>query len=289
MDWIEMLAQLFALSSAALGAMFAIFTKKGLRSSNTVSGIFVSTIVMTVGFWIFALPSILETHLTSRAILAFIADGVLSTVFARLFMFIAFDRIGTSVSMSVVGSQPLFSVLFAAVFLQEQLTAPLMAGTFLIVFGIAVLSEGDRRHDWRKRDLIFPISAAILFGLASILKKIGMSEVGSPIVGSAINTGAAFLLIMVYLVLLNKKSAMRLNRTNILDFSLAGIFQIAMILTSFGAIWLGNVVEVVPIINTSPLFTMLFSYFLLREIERVTMRILTGAVLIVIGAALVVL
>jgi len=284
-----MLAQLFAISSASLGAMFAIFTKRGLAGSNTISGLFVSTIVMTLGFWIFAVPSLLTTRLTPLAILAFIADGVVSTVFARLFMFIAFGRVGTSVAMSVVGSQPLFSALFAVTFLHERLTIPLLAGTVFIVLGIAILSEGNQRQDWRKRDLIFPMSAAILFGLASVLKKMGLNEVGSPIVGSAINTGAAFLVIMVYLLFTRKKSVIKLGRGNVRDFSLAGMFQIAMIFTSFGAIWLGNVVEVVPLINTSPLFTVFFSYFLLREIERVTIRILAGAVLIVLGAAFVVL
>jgi DME family drug/metabolite transporter len=284
-----MLAQLIAISSAAFTAIFAILIRKGLTNSNPTSALLITTLIVMSGFWVLAAPAFSEVSLSTLAISAFVADGVLATAVANLLFFKSIERVGAGVSMSVVGSQSLFAALLAIILLQEELTLLLLLGTISVVVGIAILSEGGRRHNWRKRDLLFPLAAAVLLGSASIFKKVGMSEIGSPIIGSAINSGAAFLVIMAYLALGRKKNELQMSRTSVKFFCLAGMFQLAMILSQFGAVWLGKVVAVAPLINTSPLFTLILSSLFLREVERITPRIVIGAVLIVAGATLVVL
>jgi drug/metabolite transporter (DMT)-like permease len=45
----------------------------------------------------------------------------------------------------------------------------------------------------------------------------------------------------------------------------------------------------VPLLNTTPLFTVLFSVLFLRGVERVTLRVALGAIVMVAGVAVIAL
>jgi drug/metabolite transporter (DMT)-like permease len=281
-----MLAQLLAILSAVLRATMAVAARKGLKDSNPVSGVIVITSVMACGLLILAAPAFAGSSLSLLAISAFVVDGVLIIVIARLLFFMSMERVGASVSMSVLGSQPLFAALFAIVFLNENFTMPILLGTFLIVAGILLLSENSREQGWRRRDLLLSIVVAILYGASSPILKVGLNEVNSPIVGGALSSGTGFIAMMFYLAVTRGRKIV-LGGGSIKFFCLAGIFQLSMVISIYTALWLGKVVVVVPLYNTAPLFTLLGSYFFLHGIERISPRIVIGAILMVAGAALV--
>jgi uncharacterized membrane protein len=60
-------------------------------------------------------------------------------------------------------------------------------------------------------------------------------------------------------------------------------------LLNFVALNRGEVSAMVPLLNTTPLFTVLLSSIFLREMENVTGRIVAGAVLMVIGVVIITL
>jgi len=66
-------------------------------------------------------------------------------------------------------------------------------------------------------------------------------------------------------------------------FVIAGALETLGILLGIVALSIGQVVVVSPIIATSPLWIMLGSWFFLRDIERLTLRTLLGAVCVVAG------
>ena len=55
------------------------------------------------------------------------------------------------------------------------------------------------------------------------------------------------------------------------------------------ALSFGEVIVVIPVTSTSPFFALTLSAIFLRDIEKVTLKIVLGACLIVIGVALVTL
>lgn len=284
-----MLAQILAISSAAFTAMNTISIRRGLINSNPISGLFVSTIVMTVCLWTLTATNLLNEHFSLFGALAFVMDGVLGTALARLLMFIAVEKVGASVTTSVLSSRSLFGAIFAIILLHEELTALLLLGTLLVIAGIVVLSEGDRRQDWKRRDLIFPLGTSLLFGLQNVVVKMGLNDMNSPILGSTISASTALLAMTAYLAISGKKKYLVVNKPSAKFFCLAGVFIVFVLLSLYSAIGLGKVVVVMPLVSMAPLFTLLFSYFLLRDIERITPRIVVGAILAVIGAALVTL
>jgi uncharacterized membrane protein len=284
-----MIAEILAILSAAFTAMNTISIRKGLRNSNPISGLFVSTIVMTACLWVLASANLLVTRFSLFGILAFVMDGILGTALARSLMFVAVEKVGASVTTSVLASRSLFGAIFAIILLHEELTALLLLGTILVVTGIVVLSEGDHKQDWKRRDLIFPLGTSLLFGLQNVVVKIGLNEMNSPITGSTISATTALLVITAYLTFAGKKKNLMLNKASNKFFSLAGIFIVLVLLSLYGAIGIGKVVVVMPLVSTAPLFTIFFSYFLLRDIEKITLRIVIGAILTVLGATLVAL
>ena len=55
------------------------------------------------------------------------------------------------------------------------------------------------------------------------------------------------------------------------------------------ALDLGDVTVVIPISSTGPLFSLIFSALFLRDVERVTAKIVAGACLIISGVLLITL
>jgi len=69
----------------------------------------------------------------------------------------------------------------------------------------------------------------------------------------------------------------------------AGTISTLALLAQYTALRLEQVVFVTPIVNTSPLITLLISYFLMQKSELINRKVLFGAVAIVLGATLVAL
>ena len=69
----------------------------------------------------------------------------------------------------------------------------------------------------------------------------------------------------------------------------AGLLQAAALLAVYAALSLGMVAVVVPLYTSSPLFVLPLSALFLRGVERVTPRIVAGAVAVVVGVVLVAL
>jgi len=70
-------------------------------------------------------------------------------------------------------------------------------------------------------------------------------------------------------------------------FVLSGLIGSFNLVALFFALSLGKVVVVSPLINTAPLFVLLFSHVFLKGIEKITPFLVIGAIAIVAGSALV--
>jgi uncharacterized membrane protein len=80
-----------------------------------------------------------------------------------------------------------------------------------------------------------------------------------------------------------------LPRRSYAFFAASGVLTAVALLSLFTALSLpeGRVVVVDPLVAAAPLFTAVFAYFLLDDVERVTRGIVVGALLVVAGAVLV--
>jgi len=85
------------------------------------------------------------------------------------------------------------------------------------------------------------------------------------------------------------QEALKLNRQCFWYFLAAGVTISLVMVCIYYALDLGKVSVVIPISSTAPFFSLIFTAIFLRDVERVTLKIVLAAAMIVGGVALLTL
>ena len=129
--------------------------------------------------------------------------------------------------------------------------------------------------------------AGAAYGSTSVLRKIGLNINPDPMMGVvAQNVAAISFSGILLLVKKDKKRATWKNRNAWIFFGLSGIMSLLGQLSLFYALMIGTVIIVSPLSTISPLFVIVIAALFLRKLEKVTPKIVVGAVLIVAATAL---
>ncbi len=289
-----MSAPLIALCVAAITAFSRILLKKGLVDSNPVTGMFVSLVVCAPVLTVLALIAVPWDEYSIRGIAYFAAIGLFAPPVVRFLTYIGVDRLGVSRSAPVRSLTPFFAVLLAIVFLGEPLSSHIILGTVAIFSGALLLTRKERSErdapTWRKVDLLFPLTAAVLSGVAANLRRHGLDSgiLPNPILAAASTAVAALLVFSIYLQFSGKRRELTYNRSALKFFVMGSCCTSVSIVLTLTALKVGNVSTVAPVLASGPLFAIAFSFLLLRKIERVTRNIVAGALLTVTGIELIV-
>lgn len=132
----------FALLAAVLWGTIPVLVRKGLPHASpsvaVIIGLFASTPLL-LGVLLFHPRSVLEV-VALPAALWFGAVGITGPCLGRLFNYMGVERLGAARATPLINSAPLFTTLFALVFLHEYITLKLLLGVLCVVGGIAVLT-----------------------------------------------------------------------------------------------------------------------------------------------------
>jgi uncharacterized membrane protein len=265
--------------------------KKGIERTNPTSAMLVVTVVGSLIFLAISLPVVKFDYLRSKAFLLFILAGIFAPALVRWFYFISLDRLGASVSASIASTGPAFTAILAIIFLKEKLTVSISLGIVLIITGIIILQRNiDTGGDFsvqRKKDLIFPLLSAIFLGLALVFRKMGLNILDVPLFGVTVGflTSLVFYSIM-FLMSKSMRNSISMNRNDLLFLCAAGVSLTTGWLTLFYALSLGNVIIVAPLANLQPVMVVGLSYLFLKDIERITPKMIAGIILVLIGVVL---
>ena len=221
-----------ALFSSLLISGTTIIMKKGIERTNPTTAMLVVTLVGTLILVGISLPHVQFDHLKSEAFYLFILAGILSPALVRWLYFISIDRIGPSMSSSILSTGPAFTAIIAALFLEERLTVNISLGTIMIIGGIITFErdiqtngKSTTRH---KKDLIFALLASFLVGLAIVIRKMGLNILDEPLFGVTVGfaTSLAFYTVLC-LVFKRMRAEISLNRNNTLYLCGPGVFLTA--------------------------------------------------------------
>ena len=287
-----MYAEIFALLTAMLRGFSSIPTKMGLEYSNPNTSAFTYLLFNTVFLWFMTAMLYPLDEIGIEGLGYFILAGICAPGLARIFMDTGVKRLGVTVSSPIVSTNTLFSVLIAIIFLGEEITYFIIAGALMIFVGVNLITWRNRNNnDWHKKDVIFPLTAAFFFALSTNLRKIGLNQMEYPIAGAAI-TSTVSLIILICSLLVGRQMnsigiTLKLNKVAMKYFSLASVTSSVAYLLYFLALSGSKITRIQPIGGTNPLWAIIFSYIFLRETERITLRIVLGAVMIVLGIALI--
>ena len=283
-----------ALFSSLLISGTTIIMKKGIERTNPTSAMLVVTLVGTLVLLVISLPLVQLAHLKSKAFLLFILAGIFSPALVRWLYFISLERIGPSMSSSILSTGPVFTAIIAAIFLKEKLTVGVSFGILLIIVGIITferdISSNGKLAVRHKKDLIFAILAAFLVGLAIVIRKMGLNILNEPLFGVTVGFAASLVFYaMLCLLFKGMRAEISLNRKNTLYLCGAGVFLTAGWLTLFYALSHGDAIIVAPLASLHPVMVMGWSYLFFKDMERITFKTVLGVIIVLTGVLLITL
>jgi drug/metabolite transporter, DME family len=284
----SLMAEYFSFQAALCFSIAHVLVRRGLVHSNALTGSFVSLAISATAFWMLLPWFAPVSALWAPGIGYFIAAGLFAPAIGQTLGYLGIERIGVARSMPIVNSAPIFSSLLAVLFLGEVWVLQNIIGTALVIIGAIILSSSrPAEGQWRKLDIIYPILGALAFGISTTLRKTGLTEVQIPILGAAVATGTAFFVLLGIIQTQGGRQALDLNRRSGGWLLGAAMVNTGAILSVFSALNVGTVVRVEPLIACNPLLSLLWTGLFLKKLERLSARIVVGALVTVTGTVLV--
>ena len=285
-----------ALLPAVLWGLGPIFDKRGMAAGGGATQAAIVVVVIDTGLYWLALlvtswPNPLS-GLTVDLVVVFAVAGLFGTAMARILVFVGVQRVGASINSAGISTRPLFATLLALGFLGEPLGPLTGVGIVVLVGGLMLLtySKGGDVSGWRPRDVLFPVSAAAVFGAGNVLRRYGFGDTtATALQAVTINETAAFVALAAYALATRGTDVLDAPRESYRYFTGSGLVTAIALLSFFTALSMeaGRVAIVDSLAATAPLFTTVFAAVLLRDVERVTRGVVAGALLVVVGAVLV--
>jgi len=287
-----MLAILFGLAAAFFFAAHYVVVKFGMRTSNPMSATLISSVVNALFLWLVSVLFLPFDFFLNKGMIYLAIAGLLAPCLARVFMYTGIEKVGVSITSPIKETAQFFAAFVAIVFLGEKMTVFIALATVMTVFGVIFLSRSSEasktpgQFRWEKKDLIYPFGAAILYGVSRVFRRLGMITVTSYWGGATIMATVSLLFFLVLFAGMQNKQKPEINKNCLVFFALGGVFGGLGQVATLAAFHLGDVVLVGPVVSATPLFSLLLNFIFLKKLERVTLNIFLGVVLIVSAVAL---
>jgi len=289
---------LFAFAAAFAFGLNQIFVRLATqRISGPAAAFFsVSTgaVIATTLALIFNLGDFRE--LPPIAFAWFLLLATLHHPIARTLNFTAISMIGATRAAPLGAAAPVFSAVLAIGLLGERPGILLYLGTIIVVGGTTLVVTGGMRSrtegsSARSNSLgyLLAIGAATGFGAVAVIVKHINSEFSPALVTVTFSLliGTLLLAALAHRPVIASFAPSR--RGHIPLSVLAGVCAGAGAICFFSALGRAPVTVVTPITFAAPLVTLATSQIFLRNLERINPRIVGGAIVSVVGVALVVL
>lgn len=282
-------AEFYALANAFLFALHNLFAKKALRYSNPATAVISSLLINIIFLWSVSILFVPLSSLSSASILIFVVVGFFQPGLTRLLSYKGIDALGVAITDPIRATTPLFSAAMAILFLGEKITLPIIIATLMIIAGIILLSwrSGSVKLAGSAVFLWYPIAASALAGATQVVRKFGLAAVPHPFLAAAVTASSSFVVSILTLWYVERsQETWKMNRQCFWWFLAAGVTISLGMTCIYYALDLGKVSVVIPISSTGPFFSLILAALFLRDVERVTSRIVVSAAMIVGGVML---
>lgn len=280
------------LSAAVFGGMGVLIRRGVYQSEESTTAAAISVFVGTPLF-LFILPLTGDWNrlwsLSWQGFASLGIAGILHFVLGRYLLFNAIRLIGANKTVAIARTNILFAVISGIVFLREAVTTLLILGALCIMAGAALVSfeKEEGAFNLQLKGVLFVLSGALCVGIAAVLIRSAMEEIGSPYIAAFISYMAAFLLWTVLLLQKGQRDQLfQLPRSSLFILSMAAILGLVGQLLRYAALNYSPVSVVQPLIGTVVLFTFFLSFMLNRSIDVFNWRVFLGIMVVVTGTFL---
>jgi drug/metabolite transporter, DME family len=280
----SLLAEITAIFSAMGWASDSVLVRLGLRRSNIFAAMLMSFVVSITCMWSYLIATTSLEFLSSPAMIYFVISGCVQPLLARALFYEGITRIGVARAGPLRGTEPFFATIIGVSFLHEQPGVLVYIGTIMIMTSLWLISsQQDGAAKWRLLDTAFPISAALVSAISQSLRKQGLKILPDPFVAVAVVTTVSLVLFLLFVLTTGRAHSLRMERQGFSFFLAAALLATAAQVLNFVALGQGELSVIIPLLNTTPLFTVLLSVLFLRKVETVNRRIVFGALLMFAG------
>ena len=299
-----MAAVAFSILAAFGFASSAVLSRQGLQAIFPLPGVMVSLIFSFLFTGIMALLFAFSDigSIPQAALLWILGLGIVNYFGGRTQNFLSVNLIGASRASLFVASQAPFAALFAVAFTGESLHLLVGLGTAGVVGGLIFASGTSILEGWRG-DKIFvlgylmALGAGASYGATNVMAKQTLEVFDSPLVITMLSMLVGMLVLAPLVgastaqsgVHREKGQGFSKNLWSLRWVALAGIASGIAVISLYFAVQRADVVVISPIVSSSPLITLFLAHVFLTRLERVTKRLLFGALLAVGGVVLVVI
>jgi drug/metabolite transporter (DMT)-like permease len=303
------LGAIFAILSAAAFALNNATVRRGVVTGTPMQAMAVSVPLGVVCFLplAFLAGELFRLPQFPKAAAAWMAGlGVLHFVVGRYCNFRANSAAGVNLTAPVVQLQIVVTMVLAVVVLHEPCTALQMIGGILILTGSLITQRAPARTRPAASDstplalplfvphvlggYLFASLAAIAYGTTPIMARFALAHTGpsTGILGGLIAYVAATAVVSLALLSAQiRRNVLAMSRDNARWFALSGVFVAAAQGFFFAALAVAPVMLVMPLLQLSLAFRMLFSTWLNPHHEIAGPLVLAGLAISVLGALLV--
>lgn len=261
-----------------------IASRRGLQYSTPLTMTWISMTVQSLTLWTIVFVTAGIPAVLPLALLMFILVGFLMPII-RLLTYTGMAKIGAARSTPLRATHPLFSAVFAVAALGEKINLPIASGTILVVLGVVLIcwQRGERVASYRPWHTLIPLAAAFFAGVVHPMVRYGLGISNQPVFFSAVVGVVSLLGLCGSLALPGHNQRLRWDQKALKSFVLAGIFETVGFLLFLAALSSGPVVLVAPFIGTTPMWVLIGTVILMRDIEQVNYRTATGTLFTVAG------
>ncbi|MBT3349663.1 MAG: DMT family transporter [Nitrospinaceae bacterium] len=283
-----MLEVSLAISSALFYALTYILSRLAAEDISPIQGAFINSATVAAIMLPWSLFTVPVWEFLNPVLLWFVGIGVFIPGLARMLHYAGLQRIGASPAALIRGVGPLFSSSLAVLLLGETLSFELATGTGFIILGVAILSiRKEEMRSWALSGIVLSLAATMTFVFRDIIIRHSSPDVPYKTLAILVMSLTSTVVMGAAWGQFEKRSITSVPRRGIILFVMVGISTVFAQLALFHALDVGRVVVVTPIIASQPLFVMLLSVFLPRGMEKITMFMILGGAIIVLGGTII--
>ena len=302
------MGEIYALIALCLFASNMVLTKVASDRVNINIGFMLAT-GMNVAFSLLLFG--VQTALRPDALVwrwdgfvVFALAGIFTTFLGRFFFFSAVVRFGPARASVFQVTGPIFTVLIAWAALGERLSLADYAGIAITLVGLCLIVyvpgsmatapaaravRGSNLRRLTSSILVVGLGASLCYATGNVLRGVAMARWDEPILGSVIATGSALLVNMLmrpqsWRIVSDVRAS---DPKGVLMFLGGGVLTICAQIMVFFSIRYTAVSISTLITSCAPVIVIPLSYWILGNTDKINGRIIVGAVLAMVGVALV--
>src|ERR687898_3313161 len=276
--------QLLAFITSISYASALVSARRGLEYSTPTTVTLVSILMQNLLLWSAVFLTGGLHAVPWQGVALFTIVGVFQ-LGVRLLAYTGVEKIGASRSSALQSVSPLVSATIAVALLRETMTVLIVAGTFLVVIGIVLVSWKPEQQlaGFRRWHLLLPLGAAFLTGMNHPIRRYVLAMANEPLFFSALMGSVSLAGFLIYLAASPRSQKLVWDRRAFWPFMGTGLFETLSILLIITAISMGRVVVVAPIAASYPIWALIEARIFLRQMEPINLKTLLGILSVVAG------